>query len=240
MSKKLDSAQIADAPISTDPLFSFEISRGVLRAMALFQAGEDRAALHATSHEIIKQASGHHELTFAATNGRILASYNTEILSESLFGELPDELVMSCDLSGVRKLPKNGGADLVTVAVFPTHVEYSSGSLQYTAKRIEGEHVFPAWRACIPTGKPEPAEFFVASAKYLNAFGAAARLISDKLAIAIQSYGQQRPIVIQIPHDTGFFGVLMPMKDVEWQERPDWLAEKKHVAATAAKIGGGA
>ena len=228
----------AESAISTDPLFSFEIPRGVLRAMALFQAGGDRAALCVTSHEIVKKASGHHELTFAATNGRILASYNTEILSESLFGEMPNELVMSCDLSGIKKLPKNGGADLVTVAVFPTHVEYSSGSLQYTAKRIEGEHVFPAWRACIPTGKPEPAEFFVASAKYLKAFGDAAKLISDDLAIAIQSYGKERPIIIQIPDDTGFFGVLMPMNDVEWQERPDWLIEKKSDAATAAKNGG--
>ena len=217
----------ADGATSSDPLFSFEMPRGVLRAMALFQADESRAALCAVSHEIVKKPSGHHEITLASTNGRVLATYNTEIIQDSLFGEMPDALQISCDLSGVKKLPKNGEADRVTVAVFKAHVEFSSPPMKYTAKRIEGENPFPAWRAIVPTSKPESPDFFACSSKLLGLFGAASKLIGDKLsAIAIQSMGNDRPLVIQLPDDAGFYGLLMPMKDVEWHDRPSWCEEK--------------
>lgn len=239
---KIPTVKDDDAAPSNEPLFSFELSRGVLRAMALFQADESRVSLCAVSFEIVKKASGHHEITLASTNGRVLASYNTEIIQDSLFGEMPDALQMSCDLSGVKKLPKNGEADRVTVSVFKAHVEFSSPPMKYTAKRIEAEHAFPAWRAIIPTGKPETSDFFTCSAKLLGLFGAASKLIGDKAnAISIQSMGKDRPLVIQLPDDAGFYGLLMPMKDVEWRDRPTWCEErpKSNVVEFANGVGDG-
>lgn len=218
--------------MTTEPLYSFQLSRGLLKAIALFQADEDRPALACSSFEIRKTAGNHHELTLCSIDGRRLASYQTEILEEMLWGELPDAAQIVVDLSGCNKLPKVTPVDVVTCEVFPKHVEFVAGKLRYTTTRletVEGGVRFPAWREVIPSKAPEQVDQIAVNHEMLSAFGKAAKLIVGErgYALALRTFGPGSPISVQFPSHREFFGIIMPLKSEHPEAFPAWLVEEK-------------
>ena len=207
--------------------------------MSLFQSGDEtRVALVATSFEIRKNAGGHHEITLVSTDGRRLSSYNTEILADTLWGELPDVAQLVLDLSGCNKLPKVTPCDVVTVEVFEKHVEFVANSLRYTAERrdtIEGGSHFPEWREVIPAGEPEKTNQIMVNHGLLFDFGKAAKLIlGDKgTALNLRTYGEDSAISVQFPEHREFYGLIMPLKAKDPEAVPDWM---KHEKKRAGKI----
>jgi hypothetical protein len=218
--------------MSTEPVYSFQLSRGLLKALALFQADDDRPALACTNFEIRKTVNEHHELTLVAVDGRRLATYQTEILQETLWGEMPsgDQLVV--DLSGCAKLPKIKIADFVTCEVFPAHVEFVAEKLRYTTQRlekVEGGVRFPAWRDLIPARAPERVEQIAVNHELLADFGKAAKLIvgGKGYGLALRTYGEGSPISVQFLNCREFYGVIMPLKSEHPEAFPEWLKEEK-------------
>lgn len=216
--------------MSTDPLYSFQLPRGLLKAMALFQStDETRISLFCTCFEIVKAPSGHCSLTLISTDGRRLASYSTEILQETLFGEIPERDVLLLDLNGCAKLPKVELGDCVTVEVFAKHADFIAEKLRYTATRVEAEHgaQFPAWREVIPAGSPESVEQITISHELLADFGKAARLIVGEkgYGLALRTFGMDRAITVQFPSHAQFFGIIMPLKTENPETLPDWVRE---------------
>lgn len=224
--------------MNSDPLYSFQLPRGLLKAMSLFQStDETRLSLFCTCFEVVKAASGHCSVTLIATDGRRLASYATEILQETLFGEIPERDVLLLDLNGCAKLPKVAPADCVTVEVFAKHADFIAEKLRYTATRIEAEHgaQYPAWREVVPGGDPVSVQQISISHELLADFGKAARLIVGEkgYALALRTFGHERPITVQFPSHAQFFGIIMPVKVENPETLPDWVkTEKKKQAAT--------
>lgn len=236
--------------MSTDPIYSFQLPRGLLKAMALFQSDDEtRLSLFCTCFEVVKSASGHCSLTLIATDGRRLASYATEILQETLFGEILERDLLLLDLNGCAKLPKVAPADCVTIEVFPKHADFIAEKLRYTATRIEAEHgaQYPAWRDVIPAGAPEKIEQITISHELLADFGKAARLIVGEkgYGLALRTFGDERPITVQFPSHAQFFGIIMPLRAENTETLPDWIkdaqketAKKSAPAQAAVRIDG--
>ena len=198
-------------PISADPLFTFTIARGTLVAFPLFQSSDStRGAICCTCFEFAKAPGGHCNLVLVATDGRALLTYTTEIINDDLFGELPESLALSVDISGVKKLPKKKGVDQVDVAVFEKHVEFSAGALKYSAKR--SEDIFPNWRQIVQADALKATESISFNPEYVADFGTAAKLITGKPTITVGLRGADRIIEITSQHDRGFIGGLMPCK----------------------------
>jgi hypothetical protein len=231
--------------MSSDPLYSFQLPRGLLKAMALFQSDDEtRLSLFCTCFEVAKTPSGHCNLTLISTDGRRLASYSTEILQETLFGEIPERDVLLLDLNGCAKLPKVAPADCVTVEVFAKHADFIAEKLRYTATRIEAEHgaQFPAWREVIPGGAPESIQQITISHELLADFGKAARLIVGEkgYGLALRTFGAERPITVQFPSHPQFFGIIMPLRSENAETLPGWVREtqKKNKAEKQSPIPG--
>jgi hypothetical protein len=226
--------------MTTEPLYSFQLARGLLKAMALFQADEDRPALACASFEIRKTVGDHHELTLVTIDGRRLASYQSEILKETLWGELPDAEAFVVDLSGCAKLPKVKIADFVTCEVFPAHVEFVADKLRYTTPRldkVEGGSKFPNWRDIIPSRAPEQVDQIAVNHEMLADFRKAAKLIvGDKgYALALRTFGEGSPISVQFLNHREFYGIIMPLKSEHPQAFPEWLQEEKKRGSKLSK-----
>lgn len=225
--------------MSTEPLYSFQLPRGLLKAMTLFQSSDEtRFALVATSFEIVKAAGGHHQITLVSTDGRRLATYNAEILADTLWGELPDAAHIVVDLSGCKKLPKVTPVDMVTCEVFEKRVEFVANSLRYTAERrdaMDGGSYFPEWRTIIPAGEPEKTNQIMVNHGLLFDFGKAAKLVlGDKgTALNLRTYGEDAAISVQFPDHREFYGLIMPLKSKNPEAVPDWM---KHEKKRASKI----
>lgn len=220
--------------MSQDPIYSFQLPRGLLKAMALFQTSDEtRLALFCTCFEVVKSPSGHANVTLIATDGRRLASYTTEIMQETLFGEIPESDTLLLNLNGCAKLPKVSPADCVTIEVFPKHADFIAESLRYTAARVEVELgvQYPNWRGVIPVGETEKIQQITISHELLADFGKAARLIVGEkgFGIALRSFGEERPITVNYPGHAAFFGIIMPLKTEAIAALPDWIkdAQKK-------------
>lgn len=226
--------------MNTDALYSFQLGRGLLRALSLFQS-EDRAALACAQFEI--RASGmRHELTIATTDGRRLASYQTEISQDTLWGQLPAHEEILVDLEGCRKLPKVNGptGDQITVEVYPKHVEFCAETMRYTARRLElgdGSIKYPAWRAVIPAREPENTTQVAVNFDLLADFGKAAKWISARQTpvIALRSFGEHEAIAVILPTHREFFGIIMPIKYENPETVPDWLRPTGTCAMQKAK-----
>lgn len=218
--------------MTTEPLFSFLLPRGLLKSIALFQSDDaSRPTLQCTSIEI--RASGlRHDLTLAATDGRRLATYQCEIEQDTLFGELPASAKLLADFSGCSRLPKVEGpeGDRVTVEVHPKHVEFVADRIRYTAKRLEEEVHFPEWRAIVPKGEAESLTQFAVNHDLLADFGKAAKwCVKGPPTLALRSFGEGRPIAVLFPEKREFFGLIMPMKFENPETVPQWLREAASV-----------
>lgn len=217
--------------MTTDPLYSFQLARGLLKAMALFQASEDRPNIACTSFEISRSGS-HHNLTLAAVDGRRLATYQTEILQETLWGELPDAVQIVVDLTGCNKLPKVSPVDYVTCEVYEKHVEFVADAIRYTAPRLETEAhgiKFPAWRDVIPSTAPQKVDQITVNHELLADFGKAAKLIvgDNGYGIALRTFGDGSPISVQFTAGREFYGIIMPLKSEHPEAFPEWLKDEQ-------------
>lgn len=216
--------------MQTEPLFSFELSRGLLRAISLFQADTDRPTIACTSLEIAKTGKKH-EVILAATDGRRLASYQTEILQDSLFGEMPSAEQLVVDLTGCRKLRKVADRDNVTCEVFAKHVDFVAERMRYSARRLEsgdGSINFPQWRSVVPSKKPESVTQISVNHELLADFGKAAKLITEKPAqLGLRTFGDGMPIAVYMLECREFFGLIMPLKFKNPESVPEWLQEPK-------------
>lgn len=219
--------------MNTDPAYSFQLLRGLLKAMALFQDPE-RPSLACASLEIRAVGPKHHELTIATCDGRRLATYQTGINQDTLFGKLPKLAQITVDLSGCARLPKVTGdhGDMVTVEVYEKHVEFIADRIRYTATRLEGDVQFPAWRAVVPAGEPESLTQFAVNHELLADFGKVAKALTDDGHLALRSFGEGRPLAVLLPTHREFFGIIMPLKFSDAVTVPDWLRE---VAASSTK-----
>jgi len=223
--------------MTPDPLFSFQLPRGLLKAMALFQH-EERAPIACASFEI-RQTGNRHEITIVSTDGRRLATYQTEISQDTLWGVLPDHAQITVDLSGCARLPKVEGetGDLVTVEVFERHVEFAAGAIRYTARRLEsgdGSVQFPNWRGVIPTRPPESVTQIAVNHELLADFGRAAKwIMPEDSSIALRTFGDGQPIAIILPAHREFFGILMPLKFADPATVPEWLRDMTASKSTA-------
>jgi hypothetical protein len=222
--------------MSTEPLYSFELSRPLLEAMALFQSkDESRFILNSTQFEI--NTNGMRvELTLVSTDGRRLAVHRNEIASDNLITGLPESSEFSVDLRGVNKLPKIKGTAgrVVTVAVFEKHAEITSGKHTYKPKFIctpdgvEGPaSKFPNWRAILPPGNPQPAACFPVNFKLLADFGKAADLLNEKgSGVIARTYGDGGAISIEFTEYREFYGLLMPLKNEDRSDdKPEWVLD---------------
>ena len=208
------------------PTYSFQLSRLLLRSLALFQGGKDRPAISSTSIEIRRRAEGLARIILVATDGRRLASYQGDIEQDSLFGEMPDTDHFLVDLGGIASLPKITGiyGDRVTVEVFEKSIEFVADSLRYTARRHESDVNFPDWRAIIPTTPPESLDQFAINYELLADFGKVAKWLNpDFPSLGLRSFGPGRPIAILLPKDEAFFGIIMPHKFDDALTVPEWL-----------------
>jgi hypothetical protein len=197
--------------------------------MSLFQASEDRPSLACTSFEI-RKVGNHHELTLASIDGKRLASYQTEIMQDTLWGELPDSEQIVVSLEGCNKLPKVEITDCVRVEVYQKHVEFIADAIRYTATRLETEESgikFPAWRGVIPSKPAERVEQIAVNHELLADFGKAAKLIvGDKgYGIALRTYGEGSPISVQFTACREFYGIIMPLKSDHPEAFPEWLRD---------------
>lgn len=225
--------------MTTEALYAFRLPRGILRAIALFQS-KDRPTLTCAQLEI--RCNGmRHEIQITATDGRRLATHQSEITNESLWGELPKEDQIVADLSGCLKLPKvrDGIGDEITVEVFAKHIEFAADSLRYHTRRLEqgdGSIQFPAWRAVVPTRPPENVTQIAVNFELLADFGKAAKWLTDKEApcVAMRTFGEGMPIAVIFPSHREFFGIIMPMKFENPETVPDWLRDPHQPATTTA------
>lgn len=84
-------------------------------------------------------------------------------------------------------------------------------SFSYTP--IDGN--FPDWRRVVP-GKPDKefAPFMSFSTKYFADFGTAAKLLTPQKnpQVKIEASGAEQPIIVTLPYNSDFLGVLMPMR----------------------------
>jgi hypothetical protein len=217
--------------MTTEPQYSFQLARGLLKAMALFQADEDRPQLACTCFEIRKTAIQHHELTLIATEGRRLATYRDEILQETLWGQLPDEVDFIVDLSGCSSLPKVDPVDYVTVEVFEKTVEFVADKIRYTAQRLEydGTMKYPNWRGVLPAREPDRVDQISVNHEMLADFGKAAKLfLGEKgYALALRTFGEGAPISVQFMSHAEFYGLIMPLKSEHPESVPDWMQQEK-------------
>lgn len=223
--------------MNTDPLYSFQLSRGLLKALALFQADSDRPQLACTSFEIRLTAGEHHELTLVSVDGRRLATHQSEILQETLFGELPAAEQFVVDLSGCDKLPKCA-PDVVTVEVFPKHVDFVAEKIRYTASRLDATGAkFPNWREVIPSRPPERVDQIAVNHELLGDFAKAAKLIegSKGYGVILRTFGDGAPISVQFTNNRQFYGIIMPLKSEHPEAFPEWLKEEKKRGAKITK-----
>lgn len=217
--------------MNIEPLYSFQLPRGLLRAIALFQADTDRPTLALTCIEIRATVGGHHDITLAATDGRRLVSYQTELLNEFLFGELPQDQTLLVDLTGCEKLPKGEMSDDVTCEVFEREVGFVSESIRYTAKRWDKEDIqYPNWRSIIPASKPAPVPQVTVNFDLLADFGKAAKLIDEGMALQIATLGDKLPVIVNIANHREFFGLIMPICREAADAIPDWMLSEKERA----------
>lgn len=226
--------------MNTETLYTFRLPRGILRSIALFQS-KDRPTLACALLEI--RANGmRHEIQITATDGRRLATHQSEIANETLWGELPAEEQIVADLSGCLKLPKVNDplGDDITVEVFAKHIEFASDSLRYHTRRLEhgdGSIKFPEWRQVIPTRPPESVTQIAVNFELLADFGKAAKWLTDKESpcVAMRTFGEGLPIAVIFPSHREFFGIIMPMKFENPETVPDWLREAHSPATTTEK-----
>lgn len=223
-----------DVTLTSEPRYSFEISRSVLEVMSLFQSGDQtQLALNNTQFDIRRANGIAAELIMASTDGRRLAVHTQQISHDEMFAEFPGHETFCIDLEGVTKLPKvkSVRGKLVTVTVFEKHAEISTEKYKYRAKFFDGN--YPAWRQVLPVDKPRPVASFPISYKFIEDFGAAAsKLCKDSNAIELMPHvhddGSLGAIEVRLPAYSSFYGILMPIKiDGEKEERErqyDWVA----------------
>lgn len=209
------------------PQYAFPINLGELVAVSLFQSSDEtREQLARAKFELTKRGDGHLEVNIIATNGRILCVYNREVTPDDIFTQMPESDFFAVDLSGCKKLPKAKTPDAVRVEVYPAHVDFSSGSLKYTAKRDPKlDSGFPNWRGIIPTDAPQVQATFAINSEYVARCGKAVKLVADTTQILVQSFGKERPVLVTCAENRGFIGLVMPCKVEEWPEAPDWLKD---------------
>jgi hypothetical protein len=215
--------------MKTDPIYSFEVERSLLLALALFQsADETRVVLNATKFEL-RAIGGKHELTLIATDGKRLATHTDEVLEVELTDEMPEHSNMVLDLKGVKKLPKIKGDTVVRVTVYEKHVVFSSGKFRYEATPVTAAP-FPEWRQCMPAGSPIPVADFPVNFAYLASFGQAAHLITEKRHVTLHAFGEGAAIGVTFPQYRQFRGVVMPIRlnddDDKGVERKETTKEK--------------
>lgn len=197
--------------MKTDPLYSFELERSLLLALALFQsADETRVVLNATKFEL-RAIGGKHELTLIATDGKRLATHTDEVLEVELTDEMPERADMVLDLKGVKKLPKIKGDTVVRVTVYEKHVVFSSGKFRYEATPFIAAP-FPEWRQAMPAGSQIPVADFPVNFAYLASFGQAAHLITEKRHVVLHAFGEGAAIGVTFPQYRQFRGVVMPIR----------------------------
>lgn len=212
-----------------DPLYSFEIERSLLLALALFQSSDEtRVVLNATKFEL-RAIGGKHELTLIATDGKRLATHTDEVLEVELTDEMPEHADLVLDLKGVKKLPKVKGDSVVRVTVYEKHVVFSSGKFRYEATPVT-QAPFPDWRQCMPKGDPVPVADFPVNFGYLASFGQAAHLITEKRSVVLHAFGEGNAIGITFPQYRQFRGVVMPIR---LDDGTDQKTSSKQSTATA-------
>lgn len=214
-----------------DPLYSFEIQRSVLTAMALFQSDDEtRFVLNNTKFEIVGV-----ELTLVATDGRRLAVHQDIILPDNLLSPPPDSASFCIDLCGVAKLPKVKGANgrMLIVNVFEKHAEITCDKYKFKADFCEQE--FPKWRQIIPTSDSKDVPEFNVNFELLASFGDAVKVLNKKSSgICIRSQGKDSALTIRFPGYRQFFGVLMPIRvEEDTSGQSDWV---KHLNPKAEEV----
>lgn len=208
--------------MSTDPLYSFEIARPVLTAMALFQSDdENRFVLNNTQFEIVGN-----DLTLAATDGRRLAVHHDIILGDNLLTPPPDSASFCIDLRGVAKLPKVKGEKgrMLIISAFEKHAEITCDKYKFKADFCEAP--FPKWRPIIPLAEPVAVTHFNVNYELLSSFGDAAKILKkDDNGITIRSQGVDGALTITLTSYRQFFGVLMPIRVEEERAigQQDWV-----------------
>lgn len=196
--------------MAPEPLYSFELERSLLAAMALFQsADETRFVLAATKFEIRRNGM-RHELTLVATDGKRLATHCDEIAPVELTDEMPESQDLLLDLKGVKKLPKVKGETQVRVIVHEKHVVFACGKFRYEAKPVADD--FPNWRQVMPAIDPIPIADFPVNFQHLASFGAAAKLITEKNSVVLHTFGNGAAIGVTFPRYRQFRGVVMPIR----------------------------
>lgn len=222
---------------NTDPLYSFQLPRGLLKALALFQSNDEtRLALQCTCFEIRPGIGDNREATLVSCDGRRLASHRAEVLRDTVAGEMPEADTFVVDLKGCAKLPKISPIDCVTVEVHAARVEFVADKIRYTARRVETPEVgiqFPNWRELIPARAPERVDQIAVSHSLLGDFGKAAKLtLGDKgYGLVLSTYGHGAPISVQFLNHREFFGIIMPLRTEHPEAFPTWLAEEKKKGA---------
>ena len=208
------------------PAYSFQLSRLLLRSLALFQGDKDRPAIASTCIEIQRRATGLARITLVATDGRRLASYQGDIEQDTLFGEIPATDHFLVALDGIASLPKITGpyGDRVTVEVYEKSIDFVAESLRYTARRQEADVKFPDWRSIIPTTPPESLDQFAVNYELLADFGKTAKWLNPEVpSLGLRSFGPGRCIAVLLPKDDAFFGLIMPMVFDAALTVPEWL-----------------
>jgi hypothetical protein len=195
------------------PIFSFEIHPSVLLGMAVFQSpDETRFVLCSTLFEI---RSG--SLNLIATDGRRIGLYETHIVSDTLWGTLPEHLDFSIDLAPVAKLPKVKKLPAVTVRVYAKHAEVQADRYTVKAPFIcrEGGEVFPNWRQCIPQEEPTATEKIKLNIDLLSTFGAASKLFNKRHNPDVELFmrGAGHAVTVRMLYVPQFRGVIMPLRE---------------------------
>lgn len=218
--------------ISSEPRYSFEISRKLLEVMSLFQSSDEtRFTLCNTLFEIKRNVS-RTELLLVSTDGRRLAVHSHEISTDSLLAQLPEAEFFAINLVGVKKLPKvkGGKGKYVSVAVFANHAEVTCDKYKYKAEFCKG--TFPTWRQVLPTETAKPAAVFPFQWHMFEDFGAASAAFCKEgsaleLIPHIEENGNVKLIEIRIPEYRSFYGILMPVRPKDNETRDanqyDWI-----------------
>lgn len=229
--------------MQTDPIYSFEVPRCLLQAVALFQSeDETRFVLSTTKFEIRKFGDNRYELTLVATDGRRLAVHCDEIASDNLLTALPEGADFSIDLRAVGKLPKVKGEEgrLITCHVFERHAELTCGRYACKAKFVCGASGdpalmnFPAWKSVLPSTQSEPVKAFAFSSTLFDDFAKAGELLTASEAVIIHGYRGGECYSVQFPGYRQFFGVLMPVKLDTESTRPLWSVGAEVAAEAVA------
>lgn len=222
------------ATLTSEPRFSFEISRKLLEVMSLFQSGDETRMTLCNSLFEITRNGMRTELILVATDGKRLAVHTQEIATDNLLTSLPDSEKFGIDLVGVKKLPKVKGVKgaCVTVTVFDRHAEVTCDKYKYRAKFLEGN--YPTWRQVLPTTQAEPAKVFPFQWELFEDFGQAAKVFCKggscvELIPHVDEDHNVRLVEVRIPEYRSFYGVLMPVRNKEDGERDadqyDWIKQ---------------